>query len=595
MPTLFRNLTHSRWAALLVALPLLIFAAGCDGNGDDDEDVNNDPDASFTSSVDGLTVEFNDTSTDDGNIVSWSWDFGDGEDSSQQNPTHTYADGGEYTVELTVTDNEGAQSTTTNTVNVESGMVTVTENITANTTWTADNTYILDGLIFVGEETVNADGTADEIPAEEVVLTIEPGTVIKALQQRNVTTGDGASALIVRRSGRLEAAGEATAPIIFTSELDDISDPDDLQDSQFNPRRGLWGGIIILGEATNNEGDGQVVAGGTQIEGVPNEQGTYARFGGSNDEDNSGTLTYVSIRHGGFSISGVPGDEINGLTMGSVGSGTTISHVEVFANFDDAYEWFGGTVHSQYLAAAFVGDDSFDYDQGFRGTGQFWFSIHDTDQAGRSGEHDGGDSAGDDAMPFSRPVISNATYIGSGEDAEGIGGDGNDRTFAIRDNAGGEYYNSIFAFFPGVAADLEDKGAGSTRERFDEGDLVFQNNVFYGYGAFDEGEDGDEDDFDEEDVFEAIINGTFADDYFAENNEVTNPGFGGVTRSPDGTLDLRPSGDLGGFLAPGEFANNASLDLMGIQSVDFLGAFDPDEALWTDGWTALSQNGYTSN
>ena len=97
------------------------------------------------------------------------------------------------------------------------------------------------------------------------------------------------------------------------------------------------------------------------------------------------------------------------------------------ANLDDCYEWFGGTVNTKWLVGAFCGDDTYDYDQGFRGKGQFWFSLNATDEAGRGGEHDGGDAGGDDATPFSIPMISNVTYIGSGTTAT-PGGDGNDRT-----------------------------------------------------------------------------------------------------------------------------------------------------------------------
>ncbi|MBD3385769.1 T9SS C-terminal target domain-containing protein, partial [candidate division KSB1 bacterium] len=277
------------------------------------------------------------------------------------------------------------------------GVVVVSDDVTQSTTWTSDNEYHLDGLIFV-------DNGA--------VLTIQPGTVIKGLESTNISTGDGASALIVRRGAKIMADGKSDAPIIFTSEYDDVSDPTDLLPSD----RGLWGGLILLGKASTNQPTQD-----NQIEGIPATEN--ALFGGNDDNDNSGVLRYVSIRHGGFSISGVPGDEINGLTMGAVGRGTTIEFIEVFANFDDGYEWFGGTVNSKNLIAAFCGDDSYDYDQGFRGKGQFWFSVQGTDEAGRGGEHDGGDDL-ETGTPYATPEIWNATYIGSGS-AASPGGDGN--------------------------------------------------------------------------------------------------------------------------------------------------------------------------
>ena len=236
--------------------------------------------------------------------------------------------------------------------------INVTADIASNTTWSASNVYFLDGLIFVN------DGAT---------LTIEEGTVIKGKLQANITTGDGASALIVRRGGKILAEGSQTNPIIFTSELDDVNNPNDLTKDD----RGLWGGVILLGKAVTNQPTTE-----NQIEGIPTTED--AKFGGTDDNDDSGILRYVSIRHGGFSISGIPGDEINGLTLGAIGDQTIIEHIEVIANFDDGYEWFGGTVNSKYLVSAFCGDDGFDWDMGYRGKGQFWFLIQGTDEAGRS-------------------------------------------------------------------------------------------------------------------------------------------------------------------------------------------------------------------
>ena len=266
--------------------------------------------------------------------------------------------------------------------------VTITNDITSNTTWSAANEYLLDGLIFVDPG---------------ATLTIEPGTVIKAKQQSSITTGDGASALIVRRGAKINAQGTPDSPIIFTSELDQLNGNLSAID------RGLWGGVIILGAATTNQPTTE-----NQIEGIP--PALDAKYGGNNDADDSGIFTYVSIRHGGFSISGVPGDEINGLTMGAVGSQTIIHHIEVFANLDDGYEWFGGTVNTKYLIAAFCADDAFDYDQGFRGKHQFWFVVQAPDEAGRGGEHDGGDDD-ETGTPLAIPMISNVTYLGAGKSA----------------------------------------------------------------------------------------------------------------------------------------------------------------------------------
>lgn len=424
--------------------------------------------------------------------------------------------------------------------------VAVTDDITANTTWTANNIYFLDGLIFVH------DG---------VTLTIEAGTVIKGLEAGSITTGDGASALIVRRGATILANGEAGSPIVFTSELDDLGDPTDLTQRD----RGLWGGVIILGAASTNQPTTD-----TQIEGIPVE--LDALFGGTDDDDSSGSMTWVSIRHGGFSISGVEGDEINGLTFGGVGRGTMVHHVEVYANFDDCYEWFGGTVEAKYLVGAFCGDDSFDYDQGFRGKGQYWFSIHDDDTAGRGGEHDGGDAAGDDATPYSTPVISNVTYIGSGATAVVAGGENNDYTFAIRDNAGGEYWNSIFTDYAGAAMNIEDLATGEdSRARLESGDLAFNTNLWFGYGAGT--------------TLADIVDGDFAETILdASGNTVTDPMLAGISRTNDGGLDPRP------LAASPAHSGASDVGDDWFDDVTYLGAFQHE--LWVSGWTAIDALGH---
>ena len=428
--------------------------------------------------------------------------------------------------------------------------VNVTADITSNTTWTSNNVYTLDGLIFVDSS---------------YTLTIEPGTVIKAKLQANITTGDGASALVVRRGGKLIADGTAQNPIIFTSELDDITNPNDLTAQD----RELWGGLILLGRATTNQPTTE-----NQIEGIPNT--LNARFGGNDDNDNSGVLRYVSVRHGGFSISGVSGDEINGVTFGAVGRGTVVEHVEVFANFDDGYEFFGGTVEAKYLVAAFCGDDAFDWDMGFRGKGQFWFAVQGTDEAGRGGELDGGDDC-ETCQPYAVPLLSNITWIGAGASSVGVGGDGNDRALYFRDNSGGKIWNSIVTDFVASTSvvTVEDLGSGEdSRSRLEAGELVLANNIWWGFA------NGN------------TINSVATQDFvqthlLANSNQIANPLLNGISRTPNGGLDPRPqsgSPAATGFVAPPDaFFSNVS----------FLGAFNPADGIWTQGWTAVSALGYT--
>lgn len=431
--------------------------------------------------------------------------------------------------------------------------VVVTEDITTNTTWTSDNEYILDGLIFVEEGTD---------------LTIEPGTVIKGKKQDNITTGDGASALIIRRGAKIIAEGTASAPIIFTSEDDDLTRTDDL----FASDRGLWGGLILLGKATTNQPTTENL-----IEGIPPE--LNAAYGGDDDNDNSGTLKYISIRHGGFSISGVPGDEINGLSMGAVGKGTTIEHIEVFANFDDGYEWWGGTVQCKWLVAAACGDDSFDYDQGFRGKGQYWFSFALPDAAGRGGEHDGGD---DDLTgePFSIPMISNVTYIGSGSAASSLDpeGDQNDWGIRFRENAGGKYYNGIITEFAGSALRID---GAECLERYNNADLTLEGMYFWNFGG---GSTWDE-------LFRAPDDASKPGiiSYLESNDHLADPGLVNIAWTPTRALDPRPDVDAAAASGAVEVPD------AWFESTSYAGAFAPGNELWTKGWTAIDAYGYTAN
>ena len=148
--------------------------------------------------------------------------------------------------------------------------------------------------------------------------------------------------------------------------------------------KGLWGGLIILGEApiNSNASTANDLPLTNQIEGIPTTfmsggsiSPTKFTYGGSDSADNSGSLKYVSIRHGGAELS--QGDEINGLTLGGVGTGTTIEHIEVFANSDDGIEFFGGTVNAKYLTVSFCGDDGLDFDEGYNGQLQYVLLLTD--------------------------------------------------------------------------------------------------------------------------------------------------------------------------------------------------------------------------
>lgn len=272
--------------------------------------------------------------------------------------------------------------------------VTVTSNITTNTTWTADKTYRLGGRIVV-----EAGAT----------LTIEPGTVIKG----EAGTGANATALLVARGAKIMAEGTASEPIIFTSVADEISH-DDIHAGNFaSPNlesdvNGLWGGVIICGNApisASNDAGADVSE--IQIEGIPtsDQNGLY---GGSDAADNSGVLSYVSIRHGGSNIGA--GNEINGLSLGGVGTGTTISNIEIVGNQDDGVEWYGGTVVCSNILTWNVGDDGLDTDMSWDGSLDNFITIT---AAGHAFELDGPEGTMEASHDF-----TNGTIVASNDDVQ---------------------------------------------------------------------------------------------------------------------------------------------------------------------------------
>jgi len=228
----------------------------------------------------------------------------------------------------------------------------VTSNITSNTTWFSDTIYQLGGRITV------EDGAT---------LTIQPGTVIKG----EAGTGANATALLIARGGKLIAEGTPQLPIVFTSVADEITpamiSQGNFQSPNLDPTvNGLWGGVIVLGKAKISpkpDATGEVIS--VQIEGIPTSDAN-GLYGGNQDTDNSGIMKYVSIRHGGANIGS--GNEINGLTLGGVGSGTVLENIEVVANQDDGIEWFGGTVNANNVVVWNAGDDGLDTDQSWGGT-----------------------------------------------------------------------------------------------------------------------------------------------------------------------------------------------------------------------------------
>lgn len=432
--------------------------------------------------------------------------------------------------------------------------VAVSGNITSSRTWTKNNTYIIDGRVFV------TDG---------VTLTIEPGTVIKG----KVRAAQDASALVIARGARINASGTAQEPIIFTAEADNLNG--NLGQSD----RGLWGGVVILGRARTNTASGQ-----GNIEGIPTTE-PLGLYGGTNDADDSGIFRYVSIRHAGSLLG--PNNELNGLTMGAVGSGTTIEYVEVFANADDGFEWFGGTVNGKYLVSAFNDDDAFDWDEGYRGKLQFLFTIQDPSVGNHAFESDGGTTP-EDGTPYAMPTIYNYTAIGSGATATNSNSIGP----IFRDNTGGKVFNSIFHDFRGYAWRIETESAQSqdSAKRLAAGDIVIASNMFGTFGA------GTTD----AQLFlspNATSGGPApGSNYTAEhiraalqsNRVNTDPQFVAIDRTRGGLLDPRLRAGSPALQLAASAPNDGFFT-----AASYLGAFTTS-GNWAYAWTKLGRDGYFS-
>jgi len=283
-------------------------------------------------------------------------------------------------------------------------------------------------------------------------LTILPGTIIRGDKATQAT-------LIVTKGCKIIAEGTQNLPIVFTS-----------NESVGNRTEGDWGGLVILGLATNNQPGGVA-----NIEGIVPTANT--QYGGINDNDNSGILKYVRVEFAGIALE--PNKEINGITFGSVGRGTQVDYVQVSFSGDDSYEWFGGTVDCKHLIAYRGIDDDFDTDFGYRGRIQFGLIIRDNTMYDAAGDSNGlesdNDAAGSANLPQTAAIFSNLTIIG----AKGNGslslpvGEKFEKAFRIRRNSSISVFNSLVV---GWEKGLSIEGA-SCETNVTSGTLVFSNNV----------------------------------------------------------------------------------------------------------------------
>lgn len=333
--------------------------------------------------------------------------------------------------------------------------------ITADRTLKADYVYTLRDLVYV---------------TNGATLTIEPGTVIKG--EKN-TRG----ALIVTRGSKLIANGTALKPIVFTSD-------------QANPVRGDWAGIVLLGRARTNASFNGTPGLGEAEGGINNGDGA-GLFGGTDDNDNSGSLQYVRIEYAGYAF--LPDKELNGLSLYAIGKGTKISYVQVSYANDDSFEWFGGTVNCDHLIAYKGLDDEQDSDNGFSGNVQFVICQRDSsvaDVSGSNGWESDNDANGVAVVipagqtvvqPQTKAVWSNVTLIGPRATSSNIGNSLFRNGAQIRRNSAISIFNSVMVGWPvgllidastGTPTDINITGTPATPNQ--SINLFFQNNIIAG-------------------------------------------------------------------------------------------------------------------
>ena len=424
-------------------------------------------------------------------------------------------------------------------------------------------TYTLMGWVYV------ADGAQ---------LTIEPGTVIR---------GDKKSmaALIVERGGKIIAQGTAKEPIVFTS-----------NEPKGQRKPGDWGGVILCGKAHNNQKDDM------QIEGGPR-----THHGGSEDNDNSGVLSYVRIEFAGYPFQ--ENKEINGLTLGSVGSGTTLDHIQVSYSNDDSFEWFGGTVSCKYLVAYKGWDDDFDTDNGFSGKVQFGLALRDpriADTSQSNGFESDNCADGADADPHTTCVFSNITFVGpNGRDGfvnsmdyitagsynpnNGSALGKYQAAMQVRRSSRLSCFNSLAVGYPiGLIIDGE---KGDTPDAAKAGKLKISNVWFAGMDVI--GSDANKiyDDVLYDAVGKAVIDASqpsYSHTYFlaqdgnrniADASELllTDAAGAGAAYMPQAGSKLIGAASFGDAL------------LNGVTPVNYVGAFGAGDT-WMDGWTNFDPN-----
>lgn len=404
--------------------------------------------------------------------------------------------------------------------------VLTTAEITASTTWS--------GTVRLPNEFVFVRPPA--------VLTILPGTRI---------VGQPSSAVVVTRGARIVADGTRERPIVFTS-VSAVT-------PGMTPRRGDWGGLVMLGAATINRAGGDAGAGENQIEGI-DAADSRGRYGGSDDEHDCGTLRYVRIDYAGKVLA--RDNELNSLTLGGCGRGTVIDYLQAHRGEDDGVEVFGGTVDLRHVVISQADDDGLDWDFGWRGRVQFLViqapaASTESDPSGIEADND---RDANNAAPRSLPVIYNATLVGPNPASNSMPG------AVLRRGTGLRMYNAIITGWGARAVDVRDAASAAlatgTNPELQVSSSIFFNNGAMGTGHFIDASDND---------------GMFNEDMFFRDAARANR----VDVDPALPPSLTPPTG-----SPAASGAAAPTDPFFDATATYVGAVQPGATTtWLDGWT----------
>jgi hypothetical protein len=408
--------------------------------------------------------------------------------------------------------------------------------ITEDVKLTNDHIYVLDGSIHVGEGDLESVGQNNNSGSGGPTLTIEKGTMVMG-------RAGTSSHLVITRGADIEAKGTADQPIVFGAMKFDTSGnkvPSDADVTDLSGR-GLWGGVIVSGWADVNDDDAN-----NQLKSEARLLGdSNAYFGGTDDQDSSGTMEYVVIGESGYTIR--PDEEIQGLTLEAVGSGTTINHLQVLGSDDDGVEWFGGTAGIDYVVINGASDDSLDMDNGFRGTVQYGI-LRQGSGAGNHGFETDGKSDSDAGDPMSNPTVANITVLGNE-------GGGETRGARHREGFQGDFYNIAY---------LDDTTAVTGNGAFTNGCLDLDNTA------------------DDQADTKPAYYGSICDSVAALYDD-------GKASDMDGSSDIvKEDGSVDtsswAYTPAGQSAHDLS-GVSGLETANYIGAVENSNDMWWDGWT----------